>query len=140
MSVLGEHPGLVELTDEECHERLGRLALGRVGLTSAALPVVLPVNYAATELGIVIRTTRGSKFDAAMANNVVCFEVDGADPVTHDGWSVVVTGIARVLEGAERERAQRLAVPHWVDDDADNYLAIPYEKVTGRRLRHRSRV
>lgn len=128
--------GLEQLSAAECRTLLRLTPVGRLGLTSGALPVVLPVNYALTDQGIVFRTARGSKLDAAVANQVVCFEIDGADPVAHRGWSVVVTGTARVLEGSERDRALRLPLPHWVDDDADHVVAIPMEHVSGRRLRH----
>lgn len=133
---MGVHPGLDELSAAECRELLGATSVGRLGITSGALPVVLPVNYVLSDVGIVFRTARGSKLDAAVANQVVCFEIDGSDPVGHEGWSVVVTGMARVLEGEARERAGRLPLPHWVDDGADHLVAIPLDQVSGRRLRH----
>lgn len=130
--------GVDELDAAACCALLRSTSIGRLGITSGALPVVLPVNYLLDAEGIVFRTAAGSKLDAAVANQVVCFEIDGSDPVGHHGWSVVVTGTARVLEGERRARAARLPLPHWVDDGADHYIAIPLEHMTGRRLRHDS--
>lgn len=130
------HEGLEDLSAAECRALLASTAVGRLGITSGALPVVLPVNYVLSDQGIVFRTSSGSKLDAAVTNQVVCFEIDGHDPVAHEGWSVVVTGMARLLEGAEHDRAATLALPHWVDDDADHLVAIPMDHVSGRRLRH----
>lgn len=128
--------GMDELTADECRTLLSVTSVGRLGITSGALPVVLPVNFALTDHGIVFRTAAGSKLDAAVTNQVVCFEIDGSDPIGHQGWSVVVTGTARVLHGPARDRAASLPLPHWVDDEADHFVAIPLEQVSGRRLRH----
>jgi hypothetical protein len=88
--------GLEVLSRDECLRLLGTAALGRVAVTTAALPTILPVNFRFDGRHILIRTGRGTKLDAATRNAVVAFEVDEVEPATREGWSVVVTGVARV--------------------------------------------
>lgn len=127
--------GLEVLGRSECLRLLAGSSLGRLGLSMGALPIVLPVNYALTDLGIVIRTGDGAKLDAALRNSVVAFEVDDIDLVYHTGWSVVVTGVARDLtDPAELERVAHLPIAHWSPGVADHFVAIPTDVVTGRRL------
>src|SRR5690606_10684839 len=87
--------GLEVLGREECMRLLASASLGRLGITTGALPTVLPVNFRLVGDQIVFRTGSGTKLDAATDNAVVAFEVDDMDPVWHTGWSVVVTGMAR---------------------------------------------
>src|SRR5689334_22383998 len=97
--------GLEILDRAECMALLGFAALGRISISSGALPTILPVNYRLVDDQILFRTARGTKLDAATENAVVAFEVDDIDPVNHAGWSVVVTGVAReVADPAERAR------------------------------------
>jgi uncharacterized protein len=106
-----------------------------VGLSSAALPVVLPVNFALDGEEIVIRTGAGTKLDAALRNAVVAFEVDEIDPVYHSGWSVMVTGMARELRApGEIERARALPLRPWAPGVRDAFIAIPAQLVSGRRI------
>lgn len=134
-----DHPGLSELAAEECLGLLATAPIGRLGLTVGALPLVLPVNFALSELGILVRTSSGSKLDAAVANQVVCFEADGVDVFAHGGWSVVVTGVARVLTDGEVAQISATHLPHWVDDGAEHVVAIATEHISGRRLQHQAR-
>ena len=117
---------------------LGLLAtatLGRVGVSSGALPSVLPVNFRFDGHQILIRTGVGTKLDAAVHNAVVAFEVDEIDPVAHTGWSVMVTGVARELTDAgELARAQVPPLARWAPGGEDRVIAISTELVSGRRI------
>ena len=66
---------------------------GRIGVTAAALPVILPINYRYVDGRIVFRTAARGQPEAAACGSVVAFKVDGIDPLTHSGWSVIVTGV-----------------------------------------------
>jgi hypothetical protein len=130
-----DHNRLEVLDRERCLRLLATAAVGRVGLTTGALPTVLPVNFVLTPDGIVFRTGWGAKLDAATRNTVVAFEVDDFDPFTHGGWSVVVTGMARELtEPEELEAARALPLAPWGGGTADRYVRISTELVTGRAL------
>ena len=87
--------GLDILEREECLRLLSASSVGRLAVTMGALPVILPVNFLLDGDRVLIRTTSGTKLDAATRNAVVAFEVDDVDPIAHSGWSVCVTGMAR---------------------------------------------
>jgi nitroimidazol reductase NimA-like FMN-containing flavoprotein (pyridoxamine 5'-phosphate oxidase superfamily) len=128
--------GLEVLTRDDCLTMLATATIGRLGLCMGALPVVLPVNFALSDHGIVIRTRPGSKLDAATANAVVAFEVDDFDAMYHAGWSVAVTGVARELsDPAELAWAERLPLAPWAIDDPAHFVCISTDVVTGRRIR-----
>ena len=84
--------GLEVLDPVECLHLLAGATIGRIGVQYGALPTVLPVNFVLYEEAIVIRTSPGTKLDAATRNAVVAFEADSIDSVYHTGWSVSVTG------------------------------------------------
>lgn len=134
-----DHPGLSQLDREECLRLLASAPIGRLGLTVGALPLVLPVNFALSEMGILVRTSAGSKLDAAVANHVVCFEADGVEAFAHGGWSVIVTGVARVLTDGDVAQISVAHLPHWVDDGAEHVMAISTDRISGRRLHHQAR-
>jgi nitroimidazol reductase NimA-like FMN-containing flavoprotein (pyridoxamine 5'-phosphate oxidase superfamily) len=128
--------GLEVLDRDECLRLVGGATIGRVGVSSGALPRVLPVNFRLDGERVLIRTGRGTKLDAATANAVVAFEVDEIDPVDQTGWSVLITGVAREVTDPDdlaAVRAQPLArwAPHGPDD---RIMAISTELVDGRRI------
>jgi len=126
---------LEPLSIEECHRLLTQATVGRVGISVDALPVVLPVNYAVMDGDIVIRTESGTKLDAALRGAVVAFEVDDADAVYHDGWSVLVQGRAsEITEESELERARLLPLQPWAPGERNHFMRIAAERLTGRRL------
>lgn len=125
--------GLAILSRSECLEILGQHTFGRVAITSGALPSVLPVHYRIVDDQVMFRTGRGTKLDAGTRNEVVAFEIDDMDPVAHSGWSVVVTGVARVL-GDEEKAALDVPLARWAPDPDGNVVAISTELISGRRL------
>lgn len=127
--------GLEVLDRDECLRLLSSTALGRIGLTSGALPTVLPVNFCLDRDRILILTSRGSKLDAAARNAVVAFEVDEFDLVYHGGWSVVVTGVAHeVTDPDELESISRLPLARWAPWDGGRVMAIDTDVISGRRI------
>ncbi len=127
--------GLETLAEDECMRLLRSAAIGRLALSVRALPVVLPVNFALASDGIVIRTGAGTKLDQACDHAVVAFEVDGFDPITQTGWSVLVQGTASVLSApAELHDADQLGLAPWGNPHADSFVKVGLDLVTGRRL------
>jgi nitroimidazol reductase NimA-like FMN-containing flavoprotein (pyridoxamine 5'-phosphate oxidase superfamily) len=104
------------LSPAECHRLLGTHTLGRVGITSGGLPVILPVHYVYDDGVIVFRTGTGTKLRAAVNGDVLAFEVDAYDAQSGRGWSVMVLGRATVLP----------------TDHAVHYVRLFCEVVTGR--------
>ncbi|HEX2577544.1 MAG TPA: pyridoxamine 5'-phosphate oxidase family protein [Aquihabitans sp.] len=128
------HQGLSPLDDRECYRLLAAAHLGRVALSVAALPVILPVHFALLGRDPVFRTERGAKLRAASAGNVLCLEVDEVDPEGHTGWSVLVTGPAEVLTAPEDLAvASTLPLSPWVGA-GDAYVRIRATLVSGRRV------
>ncbi|HZM32664.1 MAG TPA: pyridoxamine 5'-phosphate oxidase family protein [Acidimicrobiales bacterium] len=131
--------GLEVLDREESLRLLGTAVLGRIAVTSAALPLVLPVNFRFDGRQVLIRTSPGTKLDAATDHAVVAFEVDEIDPATESGWSVVVTGIARELtDPAALASLVRGPLTRWATGHAGRVVAISVDLVSGRRISPRS--
>lgn len=127
--------GLEVMDREECLRLLGTTTLGRIAMTSSALPTILPVNFWFDGRRILIRTGAGTKLDAATLDQVVAFEVDQMDEVYHSGWSVVVTGVATRIPAREVEaHLVEWPLPRWAPVDASQVMAIDPVLVSGRRL------
>jgi nitroimidazol reductase NimA-like FMN-containing flavoprotein (pyridoxamine 5'-phosphate oxidase superfamily) len=127
-----------ELDREDCLALLRDEPVGRVALTARALPVVLPVNFALMEGDIVWRSAQGTKLNDASAGFVVAFEADHYDPESRLGWSVMIQGLAHVIEDAEElARARELPLESWaLEGAADRYVRLVPNVVTGTRIRH----
>lgn len=127
--------GLEVLARDECLRLLGERHLGRVGLTSGALPLVLPVNYRLVDDEVFFRTGTGTKLDAATRHTVVAFEVDDFDPFDHTGWSVMVTGLARPVPSDEAGRRLAAApIARWAPGPDGHTVSISTELISGRRV------
>jgi nitroimidazol reductase NimA-like FMN-containing flavoprotein (pyridoxamine 5'-phosphate oxidase superfamily) len=127
--------GLEVLSEPECHALLGRASVGRVAITVAALPAVLPVNYALLDGDVVFRTGEGSKLRVALERSVVAFEVDCVDEASYSGWSVLVVGHASTLwRQDDVERAEALGLRPWVAGARDHFVRVTTEMISGRRI------
>lgn len=130
---MGGPARLEELTRDECLDLLASGQIGRVAVSIAALPAVLPVNYALLDGAIVFRTEAGTKLSAATTNTVVAFEVDHTDDTDRVGWSVMVVGPASEITSAETlARARSLPLDSWVD--GEHFVRVEVERISGRRL------
>jgi hypothetical protein len=128
---------LTELDRDEALRLLGSVSLGRIVFTHRAMPAVRPVNHVLDSTGIVIRSHSGaaviSEADTARGA-VVAYEADNINPNYVLGWSVVVTGIARLVrDPSELARYHEALIP-WVDREMDQVIRIHPEVVTGFRL------
>lgn len=127
---------VLELTEPECWELLGGVSLGRVVFTMRAMPAIRPVNHLVEDKTIIIRSHLGAAIagHAAGEGAVVCYEADQIDPDRHTGWSVIVTGLARLVEepGATARYEQQLEP--WVARQMNYVIAIKPEIVNGIRL------
>jgi hypothetical protein len=136
MSVMElDNNGLEVLSRTESLALLALTTVARVGVTVDALPVVLPVNFAIDGNQIVLRSAPGTKLTAALTNAVIAFEADSVNPMDHSGWSVLVQGMSRVLtDPDEIDAARRLPLRPWANEDADQFIVIDVNRVSGRRL------
>lgn len=99
------------LSDQECWELVADASVGRIGLLATDEPEIYPVNFAVDSRTIVFRTASGSKLHAMLSNAKVCFEVDGLEPVSNTGWSVLVKGHAECP--TDTGRLERLGLRPW---------------------------
>lgn len=120
------------LSRDECFPLLRRARVGRVVYTDGALPAITPVYYVLDDDHVVLRTTPGSRLAQAAEGAVVAFQVDCIDDRRAGGWSVIVTGVAEPLAGADLRRAQDLPLLTWDGDERSHYLRIAPTVVTGR--------
>jgi hypothetical protein len=71
---------------------------------------------------------------------VVAFEIDDTEAMSHCGWSVLVVGVARIVEDpATLVRPGRVpALSPWAGGDRDRFVRIETTVITGRQLVDRS--
>ena len=83
------------------------------------LPMIIPVKYVYRD-GVILRSGRGSKLRAALANVGAAFEIDGTDERQRTGWSVVVRGLVAEVDDPEE-------MPSW-----NGFPSIPGRRAIGR--------
>ena len=101
--------GLEVLDPDECVRLLRTRSVGRIGISSRALPTILPVDYVVADGRVLFRTGAGTKLDAASRGVVVAFEVDDVDDAAGTAWSVVITGVAATCGTEAAGRADEAA-------------------------------
>ncbi|MFE9454188.1 pyridoxamine 5'-phosphate oxidase family protein [Streptomyces sp. NPDC006739] len=116
---------------------LGSVSLGRIVFTRQALPAIRPVHHVLDHGDIVFRTHEGAALtshaeEALGTGVVVAYEADDIEPASHLGWSVVVTGYARlVTDPAELDRVRGLLQPWMPAEGMDQAVRIRPELVFG---------
>jgi nitroimidazol reductase NimA-like FMN-containing flavoprotein (pyridoxamine 5'-phosphate oxidase superfamily) len=129
------HPRYLELDEEECWARLSTHGVGRVAVTTADGPAIIPVDYQVADGEIAFRAKPGSAPSAAVGHEVA-FEVDHVDDVFRRGWSVLVVGRARAAgEDEARHLADEGLGEPWAGGERDLWVIVRAERVTGRRIR-----
>jgi nitroimidazol reductase NimA-like FMN-containing flavoprotein (pyridoxamine 5'-phosphate oxidase superfamily) len=127
----------IDLTEGECWQLLRGTSLGRVVFTHHAMPAIRPVNHLVEGQAIIIRSHLGAAIVSragAGDGAVVCYEADDLDAVRHTGWSVIATGLARLVrEPAAIERYEQLLEP-WITGQMDHVIAIAPQFISGIRL------
>ncbi|MEU6379903.1 pyridoxamine 5'-phosphate oxidase family protein [Streptomyces sp. NPDC046909] len=128
-------PGFVELAAEECWTRLATHGVGRLAVSTAEGPVVVPVNYSVVDGVIAFRTAPGTVPSQAVGDRVA-LEVDRIDDVFARGWSVLVCGRARAVTDpyAVRRLADRAYSTPWAGGRRDLWVCVDPEHVTGRAI------
>jgi nitroimidazol reductase NimA-like FMN-containing flavoprotein (pyridoxamine 5'-phosphate oxidase superfamily) len=131
----GPHPKLDVLSREQCAAHLALGGIGRFVFTTDRGPVALPVNFGFFDGDIVFRT-RAEGGLAAAVGSTVSFEVDSIDEAMSEGWSVLVTGAARLVdEPSELEQLARLGIEPWPGGKRETLIRIETRKISGREIR-----
>ncbi|WP_406346742.1 pyridoxamine 5'-phosphate oxidase family protein [Streptomyces sp. NBC_00648] len=130
---------MTELGRDEAMRLLATTSLGRVVFTDRALPAIRPVNHVVDGDDVIVRLHSGMALEAMVAPDdgsavVVAYEADVIDQDTHLGWSVVVTGYARLVADRDELDWYEKALRPWVAGRMDAALRIRPDLVTGFRL------
>ena len=130
----------VELTEDECWPLLESVSVGRVVFTQRAMPAIRPVNHIVDGRVIIIKTHLGAAITARASDSrpgpqgsVVCYEADELDPIRRTGWSVIVTGMARLVTDPAAARYASAPEP-WIAGDRNQVVAIEPQFISGIRL------
>ena len=130
------HPVLEALTAADCLAYLRPGGVGRFLYVADRGPVAAPVNYRMLGDTVVFRTGQASPIAEAIGQQSVSFEVDHLDSVLAEGWSVLVSGTARlVTDPAELDEVTALGAEPWAGGEREAYIRLTASEITGRRIR-----
>jgi uncharacterized protein len=127
---------MVVLSREDCLALLASNSFGRVAVAMDS-PVIRPVNYVFDERSqsVIFRTADGSKFHAMLVNGNAAFEIDGIDPGSRTGWSVIIVGMTEeIMSASDLRRLERLGLETWTPGHKGHWMRIRAWAVTGRRI------
>lgn len=98
------------------------------------IPAILPITFVVDGDSVAIRTSKGSRLARAAHGAVLALEADEVLVASRAGWSVVVTGEARIeTEPVEQRRLDGL-LRAWAPGLQDAFIRIPLQVVSGRQL------
>jgi nitroimidazol reductase NimA-like FMN-containing flavoprotein (pyridoxamine 5'-phosphate oxidase superfamily) len=121
------------LSNDECWELLLSSSFGRLAAAVADDIEIFPLNFVAADQRLLFRTAEGTKLLALTVNNKVVLETDAIGRT--DAWSVVVKGIARVLDTqAEIDAANALPLRPLVPTLKYIWVEVTPTEVSGRRF------
>jgi transcriptional regulator with XRE-family HTH domain len=92
-------PGAIlePLTPAQCRAHLRDGGVGRVIFRASRGPVAFPVNFRFSNGEVLLNTTVNTAIELE-SQGTVGFEIDRIDDVFSEGWSVIVTGSARLVD------------------------------------------
>lgn len=135
VSMVREPHDIELLTHSECFALLATIPVGRVVYSDRAMPMIVPVNFSLAGSDVIVRTGRRSRLAMHAPGNVVAFEVDDIDMASRSGWSIVLTGVIRLVRDPdELVRLDELQLAAWGATEFDSYLSLRPDVVSGRRI------
>lgn len=127
--------GTTMLAEDECWRLLVEAEVGRLAVAVGDAPEIFPINFVVDNRTVVFRTAEGTKLALLAISRKVAFEVDGFDAATGEAWSVVVHGLANVLDRLnDVYAAQELPLFPWEATPKPVFVRIKPRAVTGRRF------
>ena len=134
----GALPGAIlePLTPARCREHLRAGGVGRVIFRAPRGPLALPVNFRFSNGEVLFNTKVKTAFELE-SQGTVGFEIDRIDDLFSEGWSVIVTGSARLVDHPDElvEHAAHGLVP-WAGGARGAVVAITADEVSGRVIVH----
>ncbi len=130
-----QQPHLETLTREECLELLSQAVVGRVGYVADGLAIIVPVNFTVLNGDIVFCTAKGRTLNWLNLRGRLSFQADESRPADHEGWSVLIHGVAREVTDPDELAALRRRPPHsWLRSPEEHWVRIRVESISGRAL------
>ena len=128
---------LEELSPAQCRAHVAAGGVGRFLFAEPGRgPVAIPVNFRMDGDDVIFRTAHDGVIAAGVRQPQVSFDVDHLDETSGEGWSVLMSGSARLItEPAELERVHVLGVEPWAGGSRPDFVRIVVTEVTGRRIR-----
>lgn len=106
----------------------------RLAVATSGAPIIVPLNFAYENEGVLIRVAKGTITDIAFGS-LVAIEVDRADEGAGEAWSVLLRGFARVLSPDDSAASHRRLPRPLVPTPGDLLVFVRGDDVTGRRFR-----
>ena len=128
-SIVIERPECLRLLASAAKE--GRI--GRLGISLDGAPHIIPVNFSVFERKVIVRLGPGLLANH-LEGTLVAFEVDHAEPGSKNGWSVLVRGLAEVVNNDEIARLGRDLPEPIVMRPGTRVFSIRHDAVTGRAI------
>lgn len=134
---------LADLDTAECrqllHDHAANGGTGRMLILGRVMPQIYPSVYVVDRDEVVLPVD-AEVLDPRDQHSVLGLQAEDLDPFSDTCWSVMALGMAYPV--TDRERAAGLARRRpdiWADGGSSPIVAFPLQKLTGQRLRLRSR-
>jgi hypothetical protein len=128
--------GSTVLPMHECERLLAVKAkeggVGRLGVPTDQAPVLVPVNFTMNDGEVIVRVGPGFLSRTA-AGRLVAFEIDHIETEGGSAWSVLLRGLATLVERPSQSDFETAPRP-LVHEPGDMLLHIRPDVVTGRRF------
>jgi len=114
-----------EMATDEIEQFLLNARVGRLGLSLAEGPYIVPLGYAYADGKVFFHTcSTGLKMKAIKANSNVCFEIDESLSDASMYKSVIITGKIEVIDSKERmiSYLQKLIDKYRIPQPFDDYI------------------
>jgi hypothetical protein len=125
-----------ELSTRQCEDLLRAGVAGRVALSTATGPHIVPVNYSVLDDSIIIRTSPYSLLGTYGRDTTLAFEIDSFDRGQERGWSVQARGRVEVVTSPTvLDRIRQGSEPKpWASGARTLFLAMRWTELSGRQL------
>lgn len=124
------------LTKQEALDKLSSVRVGRAVYTCRGLPAIRFVNHILDDGQVVIRdhTAHIPALGNAEAGPALTYQTDEIDPSTGTGWSVTISGPAKLVEDPAMAAWYRDVLRPWAAGDCDRIITISPQLVTGYEI------
>jgi uncharacterized protein len=129
----GPEGRLAELSAFDCWHLIESAEITRIAWNGPRGVSVVPVNHVVAEGALWFRTAPYSALALECGGQSVAAEVDSVDPTTRTGWSVVVRGVAELVD-ADDAPEHLVDFRVWPAGARNMFVRLEPVEVTGRKL------